>query len=122
TDATQAPRAGGFVALSVFASDAGRCILSVRPDSGASLEGLGAELERAESRRRQELHGRDDRLYDPRTGERLPDRVGYDNPDPWYDGRGHEYTIVDAPRAGTVLTADEVEDEFVRFGSGRPSG
>jgi hypothetical protein len=123
TDATAAPRARGFVALAVFAAAAGqggRCILSVRPDSGASLEGLGAELERAEARRRLELHGHDDRLHDARTGERLPDRLGYDNPDPWYDGRGHEYTIVDAPRAGTVLTPDEVEDVFVRFGSGRP--
>jgi hypothetical protein len=119
TDATNASRCGGFVALSVFASvgRGGRCILSVRPDSGASLEGLGAELERAEARRRVQLHGRDDRLRDP-GGERLPDRVGYDNPDPWYDGRGHEYTIVDSPRAGTVLTADEVEEVFVRFGRG----
>lgn len=29
--------------------------------------------------------------------------------DPWYDGRGHSYTIVDAPHAGTVLSYDSIQ-------------
>jgi hypothetical protein len=34
---------------------------------------------------------------------------GYcDNPDPWYDGRGHEWTIVDSPLVGTTLPYDEI--------------
>jgi hypothetical protein len=120
TDATHAPRQRGFVALSVFESvtkrGTARCILSVRPDTTASLEGLGAALEQAEVEKRLRLHGVDARMHDTRSGERLADRQGYGNPDPWYDGRDNAYTIVDAPRAGTILTADEIEGIFLRFG------
>jgi hypothetical protein len=61
--------------------------------------------------------GADDRKTDPATGSRLLPRPGYDNADPWYDGRGHDYTIVDAPRSGTLLTADEIETIFLNFGN-----
>jgi hypothetical protein len=120
----EAPGGTGYTALSVFMHDSagkgrGRCILSVEPDGGVALEGLGEALERAEVRRRLELHGRDERLTDLQTGMRLPDRAGYANPDPWYDGRDHGYTIVDAPRAGSVLTPDEVEAVFIHFGAGQ---
>jgi hypothetical protein len=43
-------------------------------------------------------------------------RPGYGNADPWYDGRAQGYTIVDAPRSGTMLTADEIESIFLLFG------
>ena len=46
----------------------------------------------------------------------LAPRPGYDNSDPWYDGRGHRYTIVDSPNEGTVLTAEEIERIFLEFG------
>lgn len=111
----------GFAALSVFMpEEAGhprRCILSVTPGCGASLEGLGKLLDAAESERRVKVLGADDRKTDPATGARLVARPGYDNADPWYDGRGHDYTIVDAPRSGTLLTADEIEAIFLTFGS-----
>jgi hypothetical protein len=123
TDEANAPRGRGFVALSVSVSSPAvgpRCILSVRPDSGLSLEGLGAALERAEAERRVARDGRDHRLYEAATGERRPDRPGYGNPDPWYDGREQGYTIVDGPRAGTVLSAEEIEKVFLDFGKARP--
>src|SRR5262249_46928601 len=87
-------------------------------DSGATLEGLAALLDRGEAERRREVFGSDDRVTDPATGEPRRPRPGYDNADPWYDGRAHGYTIVDAPRAGTLLTADEIEGIFLRFGGG----
>ena len=70
----------------------------------------------AESDRRRQVYGDDDRLIDPATGSRKPPRAGYDNADPWYDGRAHGFTIVDSPRSGTLLTAEEIEGIFVRFG------
>jgi hypothetical protein len=119
-DAERCPDSHGFVALSVFMSEGPRqvrrCILSVRPDSEASLQGLGDLLDQAEAQRRQEIYGVDDRAVDPATGLAKPPRPGYANSDPWYDGRGHRHTIVDAPGAGTVLTADEIEAIFLRFG------
>ena len=66
--------------------------------------------------RRRELNGHDDRLADPESGRSRPARAGYTNSDPWYDGRAHGDTIVDSPRSGTVLTADEIERLLVQFG------
>jgi hypothetical protein len=121
TDAENCPNSKGFVALSVFLSEGARqvrrCILSVTPEGGVTLEGLAARLDRAEAERRRRVFGADDRVTDPATGEPRRPRPGYDNADPWYDGRAHGYTIVDSPRAGTLLTADEVESIFLQFGS-----
>jgi hypothetical protein len=83
-----------------------RHVISVDPSSGLALTDLGARLDERESAARERLraqHGVDL----TRTGEPRP---GYANSDPWYDGRGHEYTIVDSPRAGSVLTVDEVRE------------
>jgi hypothetical protein len=121
TDARRSASGKGFVALAVFMSEGAqqkrRCILSVTPDSRASLRGLGALMEQAEGRRRAELYGVDGRVRDRATGAVLPPRPGYGNADPWYDGRAHGYTIVDAPQSGTVLTADEIEAAFLEFGA-----
>jgi hypothetical protein len=120
SDTRRAGNGRGFIGLSVFMTEGARqvrrCILSLVPDAGASLRGLGALLDQAESERRRHLYGVDDRATDQATGAAKPPRPGYANSDPWYDGRAHGYTIVDAPRAGTLLTADEIEATFLRFG------
>lgn len=126
TDAVLAPSGPGFVALSVYLSGLGarhpRCILSVGPDRGVSLRGLGERLEQAEAGERVRRYGADDRVEDPVTHVRKPPRPGYANADPWYDGRGHGYTIVDAPRSGTLLAADRVEEILCEFGSAADAG
>ena len=71
--------------------------------SRATLEGLGASLEWAEQRRRQ-LLGVDPAARHGVT--RFPEYLHV--ADPWYDGRGHHYTIVDTPQDGSVLSAAEV--------------
>jgi hypothetical protein len=120
TDKASAPGGKGFEALSVFESGSGaagnRCIVSVTPQSGVCLRGFGAILDRMESDERIKRCGMDDREEDPVTHEKRAPRQGYTNSDPWYDGRAHAYTIVDAPRAGSVLTADQMEDALVLFG------
>jgi hypothetical protein len=120
TDAAHSPNGKGFAALCVFHSEGPgqerRCILSVTPDSGATLRGLGALLDGAEADRRRQVFGMDDRVTDPATGQPKPPRSGYSNSDPWYDGRGHAYTIVDSPRDGTLLTAEQIEELFLSFG------
>jgi hypothetical protein len=120
TDAAHGPNGRGFVALSIFLQEGQRqvrrCILSVTPDSGASLRGLGPLLDEAETTRRKQVYGMDDRITDPATGAAKPPRPGYSNADPWYDGRAHGHTLVDGPRSGTLLTADEIEALFLQFG------
>jgi class 3 adenylate cyclase len=80
-----------------------RYIISVDPTSGVTLKGLGASLELAETEKRKQL-GKERPIE--------PQRPGYDNSDPWYDGRAplFNYTIVDTPRGGTVLTAKEIRE------------
>jgi len=108
-DAVAAGNDEGFVFLGVQVSDQ-RFILSVDPSSDVNLRGLGEALERAETKKRKIL-GME------RQGENRP---GYSSPDPWYDGRSalHHFTIIDSPRAGTVLIAKEVRDVFLLYEAG----
>ena len=119
TDQVTSPHQQGFVALCVFESATPpalpRGIISVRPDSGASLQGLGQMLDQQEATARVERFGVDDRVVDPQTQAPKPPRLGYDNSDPWYHGRGHNYTIVDAPRQGTLLSAEAIERVVLAF-------
>jgi hypothetical protein len=95
------PAAGGysFIVVDCSTPDYNRYVISVDPESAYGLNGLGQELERHESLKRKA------------TGNERPVnpiRLPSDNSDPWYFGQGHNYTIVDSPRAGTVLSAEEV--------------
>ena len=82
-----------------------RWIIAVDPTVGAidakvHLRGLGASLERAEQRAR---HAGDSR----RQGlARFAEFPGVS--DPWYDGRGHDWTIVDSPMCGSLLPYEKV--------------
>ena len=70
-----------------------------------TLRGLGYALELEETR----LRSASNKDADQRTGEpRYPDGA-CDNADPWYDGRDHEWTIVDTPRVGTVIPYADIQ-------------
>lgn len=98
----KAPGGKGYQFLAVDWSQPGknRFVLSVDPDSGTNLKGLGQLLERYESAKRKKL-GKERPV--------APIRYPADNSDPWYFGQGHAYTIIDAPWEGTILTAAEVQ-------------
>jgi hypothetical protein len=120
TDRTRAPLAGGFVALSIIepgpTEGTTRALLSTKPGSSVMLDGLANLLEDAETTKRREKFGVDDRLIDLKSGQNLEPRPGYKNANPWYDGRAHEFTIVDTPRGGSWLTAEAIEAIFLQFG------
>jgi len=90
-------RAEGYDLLIVQWS-AKRVVISVKGDGFLSLEGIGDNLNDLEVKKREELNI----IIDE------PNREGYSMPDPWYDGRAHGYTIIDAPRRGTILTLEEI--------------
>ena len=75
-----------------------RVVISVKGDGFLSLEGIGDNLNNLEAKKREALNI----IIDE------PNRVGYNIPDPWYDGRAHGYTIIDAPRSGTHLGLEEI--------------
>lgn len=121
TDVVNSEGGQGFTGLSVYyggENRMARCIISVKPGCGVTLASLGDLLDRAESEERRRRYGCDDRVNDPVSGKARQPRPGYGNADPWYDGRGHAYTIIDSPRNGTVLSAEVVESLLLRFGSG----
>jgi len=118
SDKERSPGRTGFTALSVASETAERrrAIISVKPDSGVSLRGLGGLLDQAESVARVAALGYDDRKQTA-DGVPIPKRPGCDNADPWYDGRAHAYTIVDAPRSGSFLSLARVEEIFLAYGN-----
>ena len=72
-----------------------RWTISVNPKSRLNLRRLGYMLEQEERKIREE---------DTRGGRpRWNDSEYSDNSDPWYDGRDHDFTLVDSPRSGTLL-------------------
>ena len=77
-------------------------VISVRGDSDVFLSDIGRDLELLEQQEREQRgivqYG------DARYPEISP------SPDPWYDGRGHNYTIVDSPRSGTLLSYQQIID------------
>lgn len=69
-----------------------------------TLRGLAVRLEELETEaRKKRSGGTDDRGRPPRFPE-----AWCRNADPWYDGRGHEWTIVDGPISDTALPYDEI--------------
>ncbi len=133
-DKQRCPATKGFLALCVFHSPTPqhrrRCIISLRPggDHQLTLRGLGTLLDTAEREARCRLnlqqYGRavDDRQNCPICGYSRPPRPGYDNADPWYDGRSHGFTIVDSPAQGegTVLSEEEIVRVLLEFGQASP--
>ena len=89
--------------------DTSRAILSVAPDQGVNLKGLGELIEEAENEECKKLGII--RFSKSRNGEILyTNRPGYNSPDPWYDGRGHKYEIIDGPMAGSVLSISTINE------------
>jgi len=84
-------------------------VISIGPESGYTLKGLGLYLKKLEQKKRewQDVRNEGPPRYQDVDEERnlLVDPL-FSSSDPWYDGRGHNYTIVDAPRKGSLLSPD----------------
>jgi uncharacterized protein YqgV (UPF0045/DUF77 family) len=79
-----------------------RTVISLKGDSLLTLEGIANKLNKEEEKKRIEFNISIDE----------ENRPGYDIPDPWYDGRAHNYTIIDSPRSGTLLNFDQIINIF----------
>ena len=75
-----------------------RTVISLKADTILSLKGIGDRLNFLEEMKR--------RKKNIVINEEI--REGYNIPDPWYDGRAHNYTIVDSPLNGTILKFDQI--------------
>ena len=91
-----------------------RSIISVDPNTPYNLKGLGILIDKAEidklSQTYSELQIRFS-AFDITDNFKMETRPGFHRKDPWYDGRGfHNYTIIDAPGTGTVLSKEVIEN------------
>ena len=102
----------GFILTCNHLVNKRRSIISVDPNTPYNLKGLGILIDRIEI----------DNLLNNLSIEQLEEginlpegskpgkRDGFHRNDPWYDGRGfHKYTIIDAPRVGTNLSTEKIE-------------
>ncbi len=91
-----------------------RVIISVKPDYGVWLKGLGELLEKAEIKKEKLIFGDNVNTWRSRTIIRKTIKYA-ENEDPWYDGKGHEYTIVDSPGKYSLLSIDEIKTVLLGY-------
>ena len=77
-----------------------RVVISVNGNSDIYLGEIGRHLELREQQERER------RGIVQQGDARFPEISN--SPDPWYDGRGHNYTIIDSPRGGTLLSYQQI--------------
>lgn len=110
-----------FIPMNCDLSDIGgvsptRVIISVDPNSPYSLAGLAEQLDAIECRKEKFLFSEKLELVRANSGKPVRFIEGWCNSDdPWYDGRSHNYTIVDTPRRGSILSQNEIESAFLRY-------
>lgn len=91
-----------------------RVVISVFPGSKVYLKGLAESLEHAERETERAIFGDNAGMWRSRATRRFPE-PWCDNEDPWYDGRNFNYTIVDAPRVGSLLTVQQIKDITLKY-------
>jgi len=129
-DKSRSPMGDGFALLIVQTGphpeddyQTNRYVISTNPYSGFNLKGLGKLLEEKEQAKE------DDFSRPLREGrERVPPdqgRHGYNVLSPWYDGRGHNFSIIDSPTfscgdqnfCGSLLSPEEVLETIWDYGN-----
>ncbi|NDY73835.1 hypothetical protein DO021_18890 [Desulfobacter hydrogenophilus] len=104
SDKEHSPGGNGFIMTLATKNDI--TIIATDPNTEYFLPYLGQVLEKEEVYTRLEKEGKDSRIYGPQ-GNMKKIRFHYNN-DPWYDGRGHDFTIIQNPSCGTVLSHERI--------------
>jgi hypothetical protein len=110
-DRKRSPNKEGFIVTCAHFTN--RSIISVDPNMPYNLKGLGLLIDHAEVKILQSSDTLELIENGPldETGKSGGKRGGFHRNDPWYDGRGfHNFTIIDAPRAGTKLTEETLNE------------
>lgn len=95
-----------------------RHIISVKPESSVHLKGLGEKLEYKEQEK--EIQAGEPLSKGRQRLEKGAGRFGGNVSSPWYNGSGHDFTIIDSPAItighkkgiSSLLTPDEVFAEI----------
>jgi len=95
-----------------------RVVISVDPTAGVCLSGLGRKLEIAETEKEDSIFKENAELKEKLRNRGNPRYINEEwckTEDPWYDGRGHDYTIIDVPKVNSLLTFEEIVDISLSF-------
>jgi hypothetical protein len=96
--------------------DTSRVIISVKPDNEVCLKGLAKQLEASERKaeaEHPEFKGNVS-LWRGRYKKRFNEEW-CDSEDPWYDGRDFDFTIVDSPKIGSLLSIEKIKEITINF-------
>jgi hypothetical protein len=91
-----------------------RVIVAVDPNSEVYLSRLGQVLEQAEAIKENIIFGEEKVKWRPYNRKRF-DEEWCTNNDPWYDGRNQNYTIVDSPFVGSLLSVEEIKAVVINY-------
>ena len=98
-----------------------RVIIAVNPNSNYNIKGLGKSIELLEQKKEQLIYYKSHEYFKRKYFQKYLDKrykdSWIDSHDPWYDGRERNYTIVDAPRRGTLLSIDQLKEKTLNFNS-----
>ena len=87
-------------------------IISVDPNYPYDLKGLGVYLDTLEITQLLNSEGIEEIINGVDGGP----RSGFHRNNPWYDGRGtHNFTIIDVPRGGTMLSEVQINDAIFAY-------
>ena len=87
-------------------------IISVDPNCPYDLKGLGVYLDTLEITQLLNSVGIEEIINGADGGP----RSGFHRNNPWYDGRGtHNFTIIDVPRGGTMLSETQINDAIFAY-------
>jgi hypothetical protein len=87
-------------------------IISVDPNYPYDLKGLGVYLDTLEITQLLNSEGIEEIINGVDGGP----RSGFHRNNPWYDGRGtHNFTIIDVPRGGTMLSETQINDAIFAY-------
>lgn len=92
-----------------------RVIISVDPYSKVTLKNLGKSLELEELEAEEKIFGDEKGKWRSRSKKRYKHEEWCNNMDPWYDGSSHDYTIVDAPGVGSLLTRKQIKKVTLNY-------
>ena len=99
----------GFIMTVAFLpSENTRAIIAVDPNTGYSLKGLGLYLDYLEMRKLLVANALENIIGNK--------RAGFHRENPWYDGRSsmHNFTIIDVPRGGSLLSEREIMEAVLK--------
>ena len=104
SDTENSPAKKGFALIVHTNTDSNSIIVSTDPNTPYFLPFLGQVIELEETTARWKT-GSDTRIM---LNPGMQDEYLNFNPDPWYDGRSYDYTIVRGPGSGTILGSRDI--------------